>query len=131
MVVRVRCNCCACPLPSPHPPPCSGSLSEEKRRLENRLSTIEEDLEEEQMNSETAQEKARKAMQQADASTNEVSQLQASVQKAEANKSQLEKQVCRWGGEPCQIFSSFCTHNSSLEGAEVYSIMLLSRCPFR
>lgn len=72
----------------------SNSLSEEKRRIENKLSTLEEDLEEEQMNSEAAIDKARKAEQQADALSTENSQLQANVQKAEAAKSQLEKQVC-------------------------------------
>ena len=72
----------------------STSLAEEKRRLENRLNTLEEDLEEEQMNSEGAQEKARKAQQQADSLTGDVSQLQSSLQKAENERSQLEKQVC-------------------------------------
>lgn len=61
--------------------------------MENRLNTMEEDLEEEQMNSEAAQDKARKAMQQADSLTTEVSQLQSNLQKAESLKSQLEKQV--------------------------------------
>ena len=72
----------------------SNSLAEEKRRVENRLSTLEEDLEEEQMNIEAATDKARKAEQQADAMTTEISQLQASLQKAESAKSQFEKQVC-------------------------------------
>lgn len=72
------------------------SLSEEKRRMENKMSTLEEDLEEEQMNSETAIDKARKAEQQLDSLSTELSQLQSSLQKAEAAKSQLEKQVCRY-----------------------------------
>ena len=72
----------------------STSLSEEKRRVENRLSTLEEDLEEEQTNSEAAIDKARKAEQQVDSLSGEVSHLQNNVQKAEAAKSQLEKQVC-------------------------------------
>ena len=64
--------------------------------MENRLNSMEEDLEEEQMNSETAQDKARKAMQQADTLSIEVSQLQSNLQKAESLKSQLEKQVHSW-----------------------------------
>ncbi|CAI8034560.1 Myosin-10 [Geodia barretti] len=71
----------------------ANSLAEEKRRIENRMSTLEEDLEEEQMNSEAALDKTRKAEQQADALSTENSQLQASIQKAESAKSQLEKQV--------------------------------------
>ena len=59
------------------------------------MSTLEEDLEEEQMNSEAALDKTRKAEQQADALSTENSQLQASIQKAESAKSQLEKQVCK------------------------------------
>ena len=61
--------------------------------MDNRLSTLEEDLEEEQMNSEAAQDKARKAMQQADSLTTEVSQLQSNLHKSESLNSQLEKQV--------------------------------------
>ena len=61
--------------------------------MENRLSTLEEDLEEEQMNSEAAQDKARKAIQQADSLTTEVSQLQSNLHKSESLNSQLEKQV--------------------------------------
>ena len=80
-------------LPSTVHPTRSNSLAEEKRRIENRLSTLEEDLEEEQMNSESATDKARKAEQQADTLATESSQLQANLQKAEAAKSQFEKQV--------------------------------------
>ena len=47
------------------------------------------------MNSEAALDKTRKAEQQADALATENSQLQASIQKAESAKSQLEKQVCK------------------------------------
>jgi len=43
---------------------CSNQLMEDKRRLENRITQLEEDLEEEQMNSETSSEKSRKALQQ-------------------------------------------------------------------
>lgn len=70
------------------------SMAEEKRRIENRLSTLEEDLEEEQMNSEAAVDKARKAEQQLDALNTEISQLQGNLQKSENAKSQFEKQVC-------------------------------------
>lgn len=84
------------PLPFPLPSLYSTSLAEEKRRIENRLSTLEEDLEEEQMNSEAAADKARKAEQQTDALATENSQIQASLQKAESSKSQLEKQVWNW-----------------------------------
>ena len=73
---------------------CSNSLSEEKRRIEGRISTLEEDLEEEQMNSESAVEKARKAQQQVDAMQADMSTLQSNLSKAESVKSQLEKQVC-------------------------------------
>lgn len=85
-------------------------MYEEKRRLENRLSTLEEDLEEEQMNSEAAQDKARKAMQQADSLTTEVSQLQSNLHKSESLNSQLEKQVGKLEGggvmESVVIYSS-------------------------
>ena len=37
---------------------------EDKRRLENRITQLEEDLEEEQTNAETATDKSRKALQQ-------------------------------------------------------------------
>ena len=43
---------------------CSNQLMEEKRRLENRITQLEEDLEEEQMTAETSSEKSRKALQQ-------------------------------------------------------------------
>lgn len=42
----------------------SNTLAEEKRQLLNRITTLEEDLEEEQLNNDTAQEKAKKALQQ-------------------------------------------------------------------
>lgn len=71
----------------------SNSISEEKRRIEGRLSTLEEDLEEEQLNSETANEKARKAQQTADSLTQEVSSLQSNFQQSENNRLTLEKQV--------------------------------------
>ena len=42
----------------------STQLTEEKRRLENRIVQLEEDLEEEQNNAETSSDKCRKALQQ-------------------------------------------------------------------
>lgn len=78
---------------------CSNALSEEKRRTEGRINTLEEDLEEEQMNSEAAQEKARKAQQQVDSMQTELSQLQSNLSKAESSKNQLEKQVRRERGK--------------------------------
>ena len=57
------------------------------------MNTLEEDLEEEQLNNETVQEKARKALMQADNLTTEVSQLQSNLLKSESLKSQLDKQV--------------------------------------
>ena len=42
----------------------SNQLMEDKRRLENRITQLEEDLEEEQMISETSNDKSRKALQQ-------------------------------------------------------------------
>ena len=68
-------------------------MSEEKRRLEGRLATMEEDLEEEQMNSESAIERARKAQEQADSVSSELSQAQSNISKLEKAKGQLEKQV--------------------------------------
>ena len=78
-------------------PPSSNTLGEEKRRIEGRLATMEEDLEEEQMNSESATERARKAQEQADQMTSEISQLQSNVSKLEKAKGQLEKQARRAG----------------------------------
>ena len=71
------------------------SLGEEKRRLEGRLATLEEDLEEEQMNSESALDKARKAQEQADQMTSDLAQSQSAASKLEKAKTQLEKQVCK------------------------------------
>ena len=54
---------------------------------------MEEELEEEQMNSETAIDKARKSQQQVDSLTSEVSSLQTNLQQSESNRLSLEKQV--------------------------------------
>ena len=71
----------------------SSAITEEKRRAENKLSTIEEELEEEQSNSEAAMEKVRKAQQQVDNLTGEVSSLQSSLHSSESTRTMLEKQV--------------------------------------
>lgn len=55
--------------------------------------TLEEDLEEEQMNAESAVERARKAQEQVDNMTSELSQAQSNISKLEKAKGQLEKQV--------------------------------------
>lgn len=68
-------------------------MSEEKRRAENRLNAIEEELEEEQNSNEATLDKARKAFQQVDTLTSEVSSLQSSLNQSESAKSSLEKQV--------------------------------------
>lgn len=91
----------------------STALAEEKRRLEGRLATMEEDLEEEQMNYESAVEKARKAQEQLDQMSGEVSQYQSSISKLENVKSQLEKQVSH-------VTSSLCN------SCKQYSITLLA-----
>ena len=65
--------------------------------MEGRLSTLEEDLEEEQMNYESAIEKARKTQEQLDQLEGESSQHQATITRLESAKSQLEKQVCGSG----------------------------------
>ena len=81
-------------IPAPAP---RNSLSEEKRRLDGRLATLEEDLEEEQMNAESAIERARKAQEQADQASSELAQSQSNVSKLEKSKGQLEKQVSQAG----------------------------------
>jgi peptidoglycan hydrolase CwlO-like protein len=77
------------------PPSHSNTLSEEKRRMEGRLSTLEEDLEEEQMNIESALDKARKAQEQADGMSTDIAANQSTISKLEKAKAQLEKQVSR------------------------------------
>ena len=62
-------------------------MTEEKRRVENRLSMMEEELsEEEQGNNEATLDKACKALQRVDTLSSDVSSLQSS-------QSSLEKQV--------------------------------------
>lgn len=65
---------------------------------------MEEDLEEEQMNSEAAVEKARKALEQVEQMSSEVAQSQSNISKLEKTKGQLEKQV---SGSICLISESY------------------------
>ena len=69
-------------------------MAEEKRRVENRLTTIEEELEEEQTNTEATLDKARKALQQVDTLSSEVSTLQSNLNQSESARTSYEKQVC-------------------------------------
>ena len=55
--------------------------------------TMEEDLEEEQLNYEAAMDKTRKAEEQVDNMNSSIAQHQSNVAKLESTKSQLEKQV--------------------------------------
>ena len=65
-------------------------MTEEKGRVENRLSTMEEELEEEQGNNEAT---LHKALKQVDTLSSEVSSLQSSLGQSESIESSLEKQV--------------------------------------
>lgn len=67
---------------------------------------MEEDLEEEQMNYESAVEKSRKAQEQLDQLSAEISQYQSNIFKLENSKSQLEKQA-RSDLGPLVVKSSF------------------------
>ena len=82
---------------------CSSSVTEEKRRVESRLGTIEEELEEEQSNAEAAAEKAKKAQLQADSLSSELASAQSSLHQAESTKSSLEKQVCTCTSTFCRL----------------------------
>ncbi|XP_065898509.1 myosin-9-like [Dysidea avara] len=68
-------------------------LTEEKRRLENRIVQLEEDLDEEQNNAETSADKYRKALQQVDSMNLELQAAQSREQKATNTCSTLERQV--------------------------------------
>lgn len=71
----------------------SGSLLiDEKRRLEARIATLEEDLEEEQSNNEIFADKARKAQLIVDQLTTELANERAAVQKQESGRLLLERQ---------------------------------------
>ncbi|EPB80897.1 myosin head [Ancylostoma ceylanicum] len=66
--------------------------SEEKRRLEQKLAQLEEELEEEQNNAEIAIDKQRKAQQQLEQLTTELSMERSVAQKSEAERQGLERQ---------------------------------------
>lgn len=61
--------------------------------MDGRIATLEEDLEEEQMNNESAVDRARKAQEQVDQMTSDITQFQSNISKLEKTKGQLEKQV--------------------------------------
>ncbi|KJH42901.1 myosin head [Dictyocaulus viviparus] len=66
--------------------------SEDKRRLEQKLAQLEEELEEEQNNAEIAIDKQRKAQQQLEQITTELSMERSVAQKSEAERQGLERQ---------------------------------------
>eukprot|EP00095_Tigriopus_kingsejongensis_P005814 maker-scaffold716_size107355-snap-gene-0.26 protein:Tk05814 transcript:maker-scaffold716_size107355-snap-gene-0.26-mRNA-1 annotation:"myosin heavy non-muscle-like isoform 1" len=67
-------------------------LSDEKRRLDARISALEEELDEEQGNSEMLMERAKKAQIQIEQLTTELAQERGQVQKLENSKMLLERQ---------------------------------------
>ncbi|XP_034030544.1 myosin-10 isoform X2 [Thalassophryne amazonica] len=68
------------------------AMSEEKRRLESRITQLEEELEEEQSNSEIVAERQRKAILQVETLTVQLQGERALTHKAEAAREQLERQ---------------------------------------
>uniref|UniRef100_A0A8C3QV00 Myosin heavy chain 11 n=1 Tax=Cyanoderma ruficeps TaxID=181631 RepID=A0A8C3QV00_9PASS len=70
----------------------SGSLQDEKRRLEARIAQLEEELEEEQSNIEAMGDRMRKAVQQAEQLNNELATERSTAQKNENARQQLERQ---------------------------------------
>lgn len=68
------------------------ALSEEKRRLEQRLASLEEELEDEKANSESALERAKKAAANAEQLTADLATERANSSKLENMRSLLEKQ---------------------------------------
>uniref|UniRef100_A0A8C5F141 Myosin heavy chain 11 n=1 Tax=Gopherus evgoodei TaxID=1825980 RepID=A0A8C5F141_9SAUR len=70
----------------------SGSLQDEKRRLEARISQLEEELEEEQGNMEAMSDRFRKAVQQSEQLNNELVTERTVAQKNESARQQLERQ---------------------------------------
>lgn len=67
------------------------ALGEEKRRLEARISQLEEELEEEQTNSELLAERQRKTVLQMETLTVQLQGERTLAQKAEAAREQLER----------------------------------------
>uniref|UniRef100_A0A8C3T375 Myosin heavy chain 11 n=1 Tax=Chelydra serpentina TaxID=8475 RepID=A0A8C3T375_CHESE len=70
----------------------SGSLQDEKRRLEARISQLEEELEEEQSNMEAMSDRFRKSVQQSEQLNNELVTERTTAQKNESARQQLERQ---------------------------------------
>lgn len=67
-------------------------LVDEKRRLEARIATLEEELEEEQSNNELLVDRARKAQLSVDQLTTELANERATTQKLESARLLLERQ---------------------------------------
>lgn len=67
-------------------------LIDEKRRLEARIATLEEELEEEQSNNEIFQDRARKAQLNIEQLTTELANERSSAQKNESGRLLLERQ---------------------------------------
>uniref|UniRef100_A0A8C3T527 Myosin heavy chain 11 n=1 Tax=Chelydra serpentina TaxID=8475 RepID=A0A8C3T527_CHESE len=68
------------------------SLQDEKRRLEARISQLEEELEEEQSNMEAMSDRFRKSVQQSEQLNNELVTERTTAQKNESARQQLERQ---------------------------------------
>lgn len=67
-------------------------MIDEKRRLEARISTLEEEIEEEQSNNEILQDRARKAQLNIEQLTTELANERSSAQKQEGHRVVLERQ---------------------------------------
>lgn len=67
-------------------------MIDEKRRLEARISTLEEEIEEEQSNNEILQDRARKAQLAIEQLTTELANERSSAQKQEGQRVVLERQ---------------------------------------
>lgn len=67
-------------------------MIDEKRRLEARIATLEEELEEEQSNNEILVDRARKAQMSVDQLTAELANERSTSQKQESNRLLLERQ---------------------------------------
>lgn len=71
---------------------CRGLPLDEKRRLEARIAQLEEELDEEQTNTETAAERARRSMAQAEQLAADLATERANSQKFDGERAQLERQ---------------------------------------
>ena len=79
----------------------SNLLADEKRRLEARISALEDELEEEQSNSEILMDRARKGQLQLEQTTTELAAERSTTQKLESSRMMLERQnkVSRWADQ--------------------------------